>query len=162
MAALLNRLADIWFRFSVSQLRDADLARDAVQETAVRFMKQLISFRGESKIESWSLGIALNVIREQRRSARKLDPMKLAAGINPREKELAQSGESEFGGDEITQLHGFLDDLPERQREAIVLRFFEGKSVEETAAAMNCAEGTIKATVHQALRALRQKLSKRS
>jgi RNA polymerase sigma factor (sigma-70 family) len=48
--------------------------------------------------------------------------------------------------------------LPDRQREAIVLRFFEELSVEETAAAMNCAAGTVKATVHQALRAMRARL----
>jgi DNA-directed RNA polymerase specialized sigma24 family protein len=39
-----------------------------------------------------------------------------------------------------------------------VLRFFEDLSVEQTAAAMGCAEGTVKATVFQALRALREKM----
>ena len=51
-----------------------------------------------------------------------------------------------------------LADLPERQREAVVLRFFEELSVEDTAELMKCAPGTVKATVHQALRALRGKL----
>ena len=51
-----------------------------------------------------------------------------------------------------------LADLPMRQREAVVLRFFEDMSVDETAAAMGCAAGTVKATVHQALRSLRQRL----
>jgi DNA-directed RNA polymerase specialized sigma24 family protein len=41
-----------------------------------------------------------------------------------------------------------------------VLRFFEDLSTEEAAAAMGCAAGTIKATVHQALRALKQKMAK--
>ena len=52
----------------------------------------------------------------------------------------------------------YLNGLNERQREAVVLRFFEELSVEDTAAAMNCAPGTVKATVHQALRSLRQRL----
>ena len=56
------------------------------------------------------------------------------------------------------RLRAVLGDLPQRQREAVVLRFFEELSVEDTAAAMNCAPGTVKATVHQALRALRQRL----
>ena len=46
----------------------------------------------------------------------------------------------------------------DRQREAVVLRFFEELSVDQTAAAMECAAGTIKATVHQALRILKTKL----
>ncbi len=159
LAALLTGLQDIWFRFCVSQLRDADRARDAVQETALRFMRQIGSFRGESRIESWSLGIALNVIREQRRGDRKLDLEKIAAGVSRRDDRASDFDESRPDIDELSQLHAMLDKLPDRQRQAIVLRFFEDHSVEETAAAMQCAAGTVKATVHQALRALRTKLS---
>ena len=60
--------------------------------------------------------------------------------------------------EERDRLRSVLADLPDRQREAIVLRFLEELSVEQTAAAMECAEGTVKATVHQALRSLRQRL----
>jgi RNA polymerase sigma-70 factor (ECF subfamily) len=56
------------------------------------------------------------------------------------------------------RLREILTDLPDRQREAIVLRFFEDMSVEETARTMQCAEGTVKATVHQALRSLKNRL----
>ena len=52
-----------------------------------------------------------------------------------------------------------LDQLPDRQREALVLRFFEELTIEQTASAMGCAIGTVKATVHQALRTLRTKLT---
>lgn len=45
--------------------------------------------------------------------------------------------------------------LPARQRTAIVLRFYEHYSVAETAAAMSCAEGTVKALTHRAMTALR-------
>ena len=63
-----------------------------------------------------------------------------------------------LSGEEREVLRRALSDLPERQREAVVLRFFEELSVEETARAMGCAEGTVKATVHQAIRALKEKL----
>jgi RNA polymerase sigma factor (sigma-70 family) len=53
-----------------------------------------------------------------------------------------------------------LGELPQRQREVVVLRFFEELSVEETAAAMDCAQGTVKATLHQALRALRKRIER--
>ena len=48
-------------------------------------------------------------------------------------------------------LHAALHGLPDRQREAVVLRFFEALSTEQTARAMQCAEGTVKATLHKAL-----------
>lgn len=62
------------------------------------------------------------------------------------------------GDEQREALRAVLENLPDRQKEAVILRFFEQLSVEETARAMNCAPGTIKATVHQALRALREKL----
>ena len=154
-ARLLSALQDIWFRFCLSQLRgDRDLATDATQETALRFLKQLSSFRGESQITTWSLSIALNVVRELRRK-RQFDNLESApdpVAATPRVQRLTEEQE------ESKILRRELDALPDRQRQAIVLRFFEELSVEETAAAMNCATGTVKATVHQALRALREKL----
>ena len=51
-----------------------------------------------------------------------------------------------------------VDSLPERQREAVMLRFFEQLSVEQSATVMGCAPGTVKALVFQALRNMRQHL----
>ena len=64
---LLCALQDPWYRMCLSLLADADLARDATQETAVRFLRQLPGFRGDSQLRTWSLGIALNVVREMKR-----------------------------------------------------------------------------------------------
>lgn len=41
--------------------------------------------------------------------------------------------------------------LPRRQREAVILRFYEQLSVAETAELMGCAEGTVKALTHKAV-----------
>ena len=165
LAALLREFQEPWFRFSMSLLGDADLAQDATQETGLRFLKLLPTFRGESQLRTWSLGIALNVTREMRRrhrstvditreglSLRSLDPARggLAAPRPPADAaELTEQRE---------HLQNALAGLSDRQREAIVLRFFEELSVEQTAKAMSCAEGTVKATVHQALRAMRELL----
>jgi RNA polymerase sigma factor (sigma-70 family) len=52
-----------------------------------------------------------------------------------------------------------LAQLPLRQRAAVVLRYLGGLTVPEVAEAMGCAEGTVKATLHQALRRLRVEFS---
>jgi RNA polymerase sigma factor (sigma-70 family) len=45
--------------------------------------------------------------------------------------------------------------LPDRQRAAIALRYFEDRSVEETALIMGCPQGTVKALTSRGLDALR-------
>jgi RNA polymerase sigma-70 factor (ECF subfamily) len=153
-ARLLGALQDVWFRFCLSQLRDQDLAADATQETALRFLKQLANFRGESQLQTWSLSIALNVIREIRR---KRSPASLESDAQLTTERSSVPSQLE-NVEEQNQMRQMLTTLPDRQREALTLRFFEDLSVEQTAVAMNCAVGTVKATVHQALRALRQKM----
>ena len=162
-ARLLQSLQDVWYRYCLSMLRDAEKAADATQETALRFLKQLPAFRGDSQLQTWSVGIALNVVREQRRKSFRdettslncedgsdpdLAPERSSGGSDPLEQQEAQD-----------LLRATLQDLPERQREVVTLRFFEELSTEETATAMGCAVGTVKATLHQALRALKTKMT---
>jgi RNA polymerase sigma-70 factor (sigma-E family) len=51
-----------------------------------------------------------------------------------------------------------LRDLPDRQRAALVLRFFEDLTDEESAAALGCRVGTIRSLVSRGLAALREQL----
>jgi RNA polymerase sigma-70 factor, ECF subfamily len=51
--------------------------------------------------------------------------------------------------------------LPERQREVLLLRLLEGRTTAETARLLHCAEGTVKATLHHALRRLQALLKER-
>jgi len=164
-ARLLRWLQDPWYRLCLGLLGDVDKARDATQETAVRFLRQLPLFRGESQLRTWALGIAINVAREMRRSphvrAGAVEDWDAIGDSATGRRGPAQRPSPEMAAELAEQrdrLRAVLADLPERQREAVVLRFFEELSVAETAAAMNCAAGTVKATVHQALRALRKRL----
>jgi RNA polymerase sigma-70 factor (ECF subfamily) len=153
-AQVLGLLQDRWYRMCLSLLGDAEQARDATQETALRVLRQIRDFRGESQFETWSLGIAINVARELRRRAMKRVPAdavdEAACAASPAD-DATLTEESELLREQLKQ-------LPERQREAVTLRYFEGLSTQATAAAMSCSEGTVKATLHQALRVLRTRL----
>jgi len=156
-ARILRAMQDPWYRFCLALLRDPDRARDATQETAVRVLGRLATWRSDATLETWSFGIALNVVREMRRAdatARRdsVEPLIAGAGrAGPPDEALTVSEGAQM-------LRNALDLLPERQREAVVLRYFEELTTEQTARAMECAPGTVKATLHQALRSLRQKL----
>jgi RNA polymerase sigma factor (sigma-70 family) len=64
--------------------------------------------------------------------------------------------------DPVTTLNiigGLIADLPPRQRAVVQCRCLDGMSITETAAALNCAPGTVKATLSCARRALRKRLN---
>jgi RNA polymerase sigma factor (sigma-70 family) len=47
--------------------------------------------------------------------------------------------------------------MPRRQRSAVVLRFYEGLSVQETSRVLRCSPGTVKSTTHRGLANLRRR-----
>jgi RNA polymerase sigma factor (sigma-70 family) len=53
-----------------------------------------------------------------------------------------------------TALHDAVMTLPQRQRDVVLLRLVEGMSTAETAQRLGCAQGTVKASLHHALRKL--------
>lgn len=50
----------------------------------------------------------------------------------------------------------FLDELPEMQRQVLVLRFVHGLSLEEIAQTLEIPAGTVKSRIHNAIKALRE------
>ncbi len=78
--------------------------------------------------------------------------------------------DSDFGNDPHTQLEQSqlissieeaIKTLPARQREAFLLRYWEEMSVEETAAIMECSEGSVKTHCSRATHALAAILKKK-
>ncbi|SNY67921.1 SigE family RNA polymerase sigma factor [Paractinoplanes atraurantiacus] len=63
--------------------------------------------------------------------------------------------------DDRVQLRQALSRLPVKQRAVLVLRFLEGQSVQQTAAALRCPEGTVKVYTARGLDALRRVLGVR-
>jgi len=151
-AELLRRVQDPVFRYCVAMLGDAEAAVDATQETALRMLAQLDRFRGDSRVTTWAIGIALNVCREQIRKRGRITADHRRRGVSVPVQPDALAAQRELHA----RLRDRLGELSGRQREAIVLRYFEGLSVRETAALMRVATGTVKATTRQAIDRLRQ------
>jgi RNA polymerase sigma-70 factor (ECF subfamily) len=75
------------------------------------------------------------------------------------ETELGESAEDQTRRKQIfLQIEADIQDLPPRQREAFLLRYWEEMDVAETAAAMGCTEGSVKTHCSRAVHALSRSL----
>jgi RNA polymerase sigma-70 factor (ECF subfamily) len=136
-------------RAMVVALGDGDLAEEATQEAFCRALRRWRKVAGLERPEAWVLLVALNVSRDgARRGARhraKAPLLASASAVADRDGEV----------DDRMALTEMLAAMPDRQRQALVLRFFGQLSVAEVARAMGCAEGTVKSTLHAALASAR-------
>ncbi len=130
--------------------RDEDEAMDLLQETWTRAFAKRTSYDGRGSLFGWLLSVARSVCLSAQRKHR---PTVLVGHHDGHDAETPLT-ELERR-DSADRVRLALMSLTERQRAAVVLRMLEGMSTKQAAEHMGCAEGTVKATLHQALRLLK-------
>lgn len=131
-----------------------DDAEDLVQETWRLAYRERMSFRGRGTVLGWLYAIARNVCLGQRRrtKARSLVTPEPALHMGAGAPEPDRAAEdAEFRRD----LNAAIMTLPDRERDVVILRLLEQRTTRETATALDCAEGTVKAALHHAVAKLR-------
>jgi RNA polymerase sigma factor (sigma-70 family) len=127
---------------------DADLAEELAQETVARVCRHWPRVRRMNEPAAWAHRVARNLAHSHFRRRQ--------AG----ERALTRHGGADtvehHDPSEAVAVNAALQNLPEREREAIVLRFYVGYSVRETAAVLRCPEGTVKTLTHRAIAHLRE------
>lgn len=133
--------------------RDLDEAHDLLQETWQRAYAKRKSYRGEGSIFAWLYSVCRNVCLAEtgKRSVRDglsddLDRLEVPGSSHP--------GEAAERAQLNRFVHRAVSELPKRERAVVILRLLEGYTTRETADALGCAEGTVKAALHHALKKL--------
>ena len=136
--------------FALSLSGNLDRADDLVQETLVRALAHIDSFEPGTNLPAWLFTILRNCFRsEYRKRGREVED------IDGRFAETLKSLPEQDGHVEFEELRQALAELPDDQREAIILVGAAGVSYEEAAQICGCAVGTVKSRAHRA----RQKLA---
>ncbi|OYT11088.1 MAG: RNA polymerase subunit sigma [Bacteroidetes bacterium 4572_112] len=138
-------------------LYDHDDANDVVQNVFIKVWKSLDSFRGDSKLYSWIYRIATN---ESLNYIRKMKKHK-GTSIDDVEFLLSAPDTNELmTGDVIEQkLYKALATLPEKQRLAFNMKYFDHLKYKEIAAILGVSEGTLKANYFHAVRKIEKLLT---
>jgi RNA polymerase sigma-70 factor (ECF subfamily) len=136
-----------------SILQNQQDAEDVAQETVLKALKNLHTFRAESKFSTWLISIALNEARARLRHSRVIQFDSVDAVRDEDNDDFTPSVISDWREvplealerKELRQmLQQAIDGLPAMYREVLVLRDVQDFSIAETAAALGVTDGVVK------------------
>jgi len=154
---LLRRYEGKVYRLCCALLRERTQAEDAAQESLLRVWKALDRYDGRASLSSWIYAITRNRCLSAIERRRRLDSLDEAG--EPAES--APVTPHEAGDGRAEKLLGLVELLPERLRRAVVLYYYEERSVSEVALMLGCPEGTVKTLLFRARGALTEMLRHR-
>ncbi len=148
------------YNIALRMVGDPDDAADMTQETFIKAYRALSSFRGDSKFSSWLYRIASNVCLDFLRSRSRHPQVSLSTvdeddratfelpdmRQNPEEQLMKKLG--------MEAVRRGLEQLPEQQRQILVLRELGGLSYAELAQTLGLEEGTVKSRIFRARKRL--------
>jgi len=145
---LVNTYQLSLLRMCCLRLGDAELAKDAVQETFLKAYKALPSFRGECSLQSWLMRIAINTCRDMQRSwwhrhvNRNVIPEEMKAACEP------------VSDDAITVSQAIAA-LPVKLREVVLLYYYQNMQLDEIAQTLLISPSSVSGRLKRARNKLR-------
>jgi RNA polymerase sigma-70 factor (sigma-E family) len=133
---------------------DWHLAEDAVATALTKLYVHWARVRQADRVEAYARTVVLRCVIDERRRP-------WASRERPREAQLLpelSAADRTAEVDDRIVLRRVLEQLPRGRRAVLVLRFYEGLSVEETAAALGCSTGNVKSQTARGLSMLRDML----
>lgn len=148
------------YNIALRMVGDPEDAADMTQETFIKAYRALSGFRGDSKFSSWLYRIASNVCLDFLRSRSRHPQVSLSTvdeddratfelpdmRQNPEEQLMKKLG--------MEAVRRGLEQLPEQQRQILVLRELGGLSYAELAQTLGLEEGTVKSRIFRARKRL--------
>lgn len=151
--SLIEQYQHRLLRYLISIVHDRQTAEDIFQETWIRVLEQGHRYDPRHNFVTWLLTIARNLAIDHMRrkhpdALEDLPPTAEPAVSGPGSFEIAAQHE------QAERLDCALDRIPGEQREAILLRFQEGMSLEEIAAVTRAPLSTVKSRLYRGLEAM--------
>lgn len=151
---LVLRLSPRLLSYVYRLLRDRAEAEDVVQEALLRLWRMAPDWRsGEARVTTWLYRVATNLVTDRQRARQR---RRLAALEDTPEPADAAPGAvaQMIEADRMAALDAALACLPERQRQAVILRHLEGLSNPEIAAILEIGVEAVESLTARGKRAL--------
>ena len=151
--ALYDRHFQQIYRFVYSRVREQTAAEDVTSEVFIKALMAMPRYQDTGRpFAAWLYQIAVNAIADRYRSLRPSQPLEdfhdLSVSGPSIDEQAAQR-------DEIRRIWAIVEELPEQQRMALVLKFQEDMKIEDIAVAMGKTSGAVKLLIHRGVTRLR-------
>ncbi|NUM37175.1 MAG: RNA polymerase sigma factor [Candidatus Brocadiae bacterium] len=137
-------------------LQDHEDSLELVQKTFIQVMEKLYTLQNHNSFKTWLYRIALNLchnfLREKQNYNKALSHLSLESSGSFNDPVIQE--------EQSLLLKEFLEELTEKQRNAILLRIYHNLSYQEIAEIMDCQEVTVRSHFHLGLKKLAGKLKK--
>jgi len=156
--ALVARLGPRLFGYAARVLGDRTEAEDVVQEAMLKLWNIAPDWRqGEAQVSTWAYRVTANLCTDRLRRRKIRGETALDEVAEP-EADLASVVEQMTEAVRAEALQAALDTLPDRQRQAVVLRHLEGMSNPEIAEVMDIRVEAVESLTARGKRALKEAL----
>lgn len=153
---LVRRYSERAFRVAFRVLRDATESEEVVQEGFIKAYRALDRFESRSSFYTWLYRIIVNLALDRRRREARAPSLEwddsVAPNMDPRAV-APDSGDPELARrrSEVREWVALgIQELPDGQREVLLLREVDGLSYEEIASKMQISKGTVMSRLHYA------------
>jgi RNA polymerase sigma factor (sigma-70 family) len=148
---LVERHVDMVYATALRQVGDTHLAEEATQAVFITLAKKARGLASSTILAGWLFRAAqFAAARAQRSEVRRKHWEQQAAQMDPNTSDSVAAWEQM-----APQLNEALNELKEPDRDALILRFFESKSMAQVGSALGTTEGAAKMRIARALDQLR-------
>jgi RNA polymerase sigma-70 factor (ECF subfamily) len=155
-AEIYKRYGTYVFNYALSITRIKDKSEDIAQEVFMRFIDRITEYTPQGKLKNYLLTATRNRsfdwIEKERTYYKNLKSMKI---------ELVKEGDDAGITDnpyEVTGLNSALSELPDEQREVVMLKTYQDMTFEEIAEMQKCPLSTALSRYQYAIKSLKKKL----
>jgi len=149
---LMESYGTAMLRMCYLSLRDRMLAEDAVQDSFLKAYQKLDAFRGECSEKTWLMRIAVNTCRDyQRKAWMRWHDRSISV------EQLILPGGTPVDSYDDTVLKNVMA-LPKKEREVVLLRYYQEMKLSEIAQVLSLPEGTVTSRLNRARSRLRRQL----
>jgi RNA polymerase sigma-70 factor (ECF subfamily) len=151
---LLERHQNEIYRFTLQLTRNRADADDLYQETLIKAFKAFSRLDCNANHRAWLYRIATNTFLSGKRKSNREDSLEVAGETVIPADPTDHAADLE-ARDFLHEVERFIDNLPAKQRIALILRKYQELGYDEIATNLKCSEAAARANVHEALRKLR-------